>query len=155
MAAEYSRELSDKVFAGMTRVVIREFRAGAYPGYGFRRMLVSDDGIQRQQLSTDEQKSIAADRVILAPGPATEVRVCRSIRLVTKRRMWVLPAARNERCRITLMAGMNPQNTAIEAFYLTTRLKNKSKIHITKTNEWLKHGICLEDLRSFCVLTCR
>ena len=116
MAAEYSRELSDKVFAGMTRMVIRGFRAGAYPGYGFRRMLVSDDGIQRQQLSTDEQKSIVADRVILAPGPATEVRVCRSIRLVTKGRMWALPAARNERCRITLMAGMKPENEVLEAF---------------------------------------
>jgi DNA invertase Pin-like site-specific DNA recombinase len=40
MAAEYSRELSDKVFAGMTRVVNKGFRSGAHPGYGFRRMLL-------------------------------------------------------------------------------------------------------------------
>ena len=73
MAAEYSRELSDKVFAGMTRVVKRGFRSGAHPGYGFRRMLLSADGIPRQQLSTGEQKSIATDRVVLVPGPANEV----------------------------------------------------------------------------------
>ncbi len=79
MAAEYSRELSDKVFAGMTRVVKRGFRAGAHPGYGFRRMLVSVDGIQRQQLSTGEQKSIATDRVVLVPGPANEVLWVREI----------------------------------------------------------------------------
>ncbi|MGP8142939.1 MAG: recombinase family protein [Terriglobales bacterium] len=73
MAAEYSRELSDKVFAGMTQVVRRGFRSGAHPGYGFRRMLVSAEGIPRQQLSTGEQKSIATDRVVLIPGPANEV----------------------------------------------------------------------------------
>jgi DNA invertase Pin-like site-specific DNA recombinase len=73
MAAEYSRELSDKVFAGMTRVVSRGFRSGAHPGYGFRRMLLSAGGVPRQQLSTGERKSIATDRVVLVPGPANEV----------------------------------------------------------------------------------
>jgi len=361
MAAEYSRELSAKVFAGLTQGVRRGFRSGALPGYGFRRLLLSGDGTPKQQLATGERKSIATDRVVLVPGPANEVfwvteiyrmfvserktftgiaaaleqrgapfsdgkqwsdhavmrilthpkykgtviynrtterlcsksrrvpesewiivpnvfeplveprtfeaaqevlrqrfrrrsnedvlgqlksvlkihgylsteilrshglsagglnhrfgsllkaydligyqsmykktaehrlevrrirseliqrlvemfpervsifswawkrrsclrlkngakvavRVCRSIHLVTKGRMWVLQAARDERCRATLMAGMNPQNTAIEALYLTTRLKNKSKIHITETNEWLKNGVCLEGLRSF------
>lgn len=48
MAAEYSRELSDKVFAGMTQVVRRGFRTGSHPGYGFRRMLLSADGVPRQ-----------------------------------------------------------------------------------------------------------
>ncbi len=361
MAAEYSRELSDKVFAGMTRVVKRGFRSGAHPGYGFRRLLISADGIPRQQLATGEQKSIATDRVVLVPGPANEVfwvreiyrlfvsenktfsgiaaeldqrgapflkgkrwsdhavkkilthpkykgtaiynrtterlcsksrkvpepewivvpdafqplvepttfeaaqetlrkrfshrsneqvleqlksilkthghlstailhlhglspgglnhrfgslikaydligyqtmykktaehrlhirrirselmqqlvemfpgrvsvfswawrrrnclrlkngtkvavRVCRSIKLVTKGRMWVLQAARDERCRITLVAGMNPENAALEAFYLTTRLKNPCKVHITENSEWLERGVRLGDLRSF------
>src|ERR1022692_1978335 len=73
MAAEYSRELSVKVFAGLTHLVRRGFRAGALPGYGLRRMLVSADGTQRQQLSTGEHKSIATDRVVLVAGPASEV----------------------------------------------------------------------------------
>jgi DNA invertase Pin-like site-specific DNA recombinase len=361
MAAEYSRELSEKVFAGMTRVVRKGFRSGAHPGYGFRRMLISADGVPRQQLSTGERKSIATDRVVLVPGPASEVfwvreiyrlfisenktfagiaadldqrgapflkgkrwsdhavkrvlthpkykgtgiynrtterlcsksrkvpesewivvpdafqpiveprifeaaqetlrqkfwhrsseqvleqlrsilkahgrlstallrlhglspgglnqrfgslikaydligyqtmykktaehrlhirrirselmqqlvemfpgrvsvfswarrrrnclrlkngvevavRVCRSIRLVTKGRIWVLQAARDERCRVTLMAGMNPENEALEAFYLTTRLKNRCKVHITENSAWLQGGVRLEDLRAF------
>jgi hypothetical protein len=85
----------------------------------------------------------------LMNGMTVAVRVCRSIKLVTKGRMWVLQAARDERCRITLMAGMNPENTALETFYLTTRLKNPCKIHITENSEWLKSGVRLVDLRSF------
>jgi hypothetical protein len=44
---------------------------------------------------------------------------------------------------------MNPENTAIEAFFLATGLKNRCKIHITENSEWLQRGVCLEDLRSF------
>src|SRR4030081_2333858 len=63
--------------------------------------------------------------------------------------MWVLQATRNEPCRMTLMAGMNAANDALEAFYLTTRLKNRSKVHITESSERLHNGVRLEDLRSF------
>jgi DNA invertase Pin-like site-specific DNA recombinase len=361
MAAEYSRELSEKVFAGLIQVVKRGFRTGGHPGYGFRRMLLSGDGTPKQQLQKGEHKSVATDRVVLVPGPVDEVswvgeiyrlfvsekktftaiaaileqkgvpypdgkqwsdhavmrilthpkykgtaiynrtterlcsksrrvpeaewviipdafeplvapsifdaaqeelqrrfryrtneevlgqlksllrtegqlsteilrlhglsagglnhrfgslikaydligyqsrykktaehrmhvrgiraelmqrlvelfpgrvsilswtwkrrtclklkngakvavRICRSINSVTKGRMWVLQAARDEHCRATLVAGMDPQNTAIEALYLTPRLKNRSKIHITEANEWLRDGTRLDDLRSF------
>jgi hypothetical protein len=60
-----------------------------------------------------------------------------------------LQVARDERCRITLMARMNPENTALETFYLTTRLKNRCKVHITENCEWLDNGVRLTDLRSF------
>ncbi|HEV2731658.1 MAG TPA: recombinase family protein [Terriglobales bacterium] len=361
MAGEYSRELSDKVFAGLTRVVRKGFRTGAHPGYGFRRMLVSSDRTPKQPLAPGEHKSIATDRVILVPGPAHEVfwvreiyrlftverrpfagiaaelelrgapflpgkqwsdhavkrilthpkfkgaavynrtterlcsksrrvpesewilvpnafepivspemfeaaqetlrqkfwlrsdedvlkqlkrllntygrlstsifrrhglspgglsnrfgstlkayeligyespyqktaqhrthvrriraqmmqrvvemfpgkisifswswkrrnclrlrnglkvavRVCRSIHLVTKGRMWVLQAAKDEPCRVTLMAGMNSDNTALEAFYMTGRLKNRSRLHITTNDEWLTRGVRLNAFRSF------
>jgi hypothetical protein len=85
----------------------------------------------------------------LKNGIKVAVRVCRSIKLTTKGRMWVLQAARDERCWVTLIAGMNPENSAIEALYLTTRLKNRSKVHITESSEWLHNGVRLEDLRSF------
>jgi hypothetical protein len=85
----------------------------------------------------------------LKNGTKVAVRVCRSIKLVTKGRMWILQAARDERCRITLVAGMNGENAALEAFYLTTRLKNPCKVHIAENSEWLEKGMRLEDLRSF------
>ena len=77
------------------------------------------------------------------------VRVCRSIHLVPKGRKRILQAARDEHCRITLMAGMNSENSALEAFYLATRLTNHSKINITENSERLQRGVRLEDLKSF------
>jgi hypothetical protein len=47
------------------------------------------------------------------------------------------------------MAGMNAANDAPEAFYLTTRLKNPCKVHITENSEWLERGVRLENLRAF------
>jgi DNA invertase Pin-like site-specific DNA recombinase len=362
MAGEYSRELSQKTFAGLIRLVKRGFWAGAVPGYGYRRMLVSADGIRKQELPPGESKSIATDRVILVPGPPEEVfwvreiyrmftqdgksfvdiaaelekkqapflpgrgwsdyavkrilthpkykgtavynrtteklgsksrrlpesewilvpnafgpivdaelfeaaqetlrqkswnrsneeileqlksilkangylshvllrlhglsgsgiasrfgsmvrayelagyesphkktsehrlqvrrvraelmqqlvtlfpdkvsivlrggprrnclklrdgtrvsvRACRSINLVTKGHMWVLQAAKGERSRLVLMAGMNSQNTSFEEFYVAHRFENRSKIHIAPSCEWLRKGIHLQDLTCFC-----
>jgi DNA invertase Pin-like site-specific DNA recombinase len=359
MAAEYSRELSDKVFAALTRLVRKGYWAGSHPGYGFRRMLVSADRIPKQELLPGERKSIASDRVVLVPGPANEVfwvreihrmfgsgnktftsiaaelirrgapflpgkkwsdfavrailtnpkykgtaifnrtterlcsksrkvpelewiimpgafeplvepsafdatqeairqgfrsrsneqildqlksilrahgslstailrlhglspgglrgrfgssikaynligyetasrkrsenrlhvrkirselmqqlvemfpgrvsvfswsrrnclrlktgmkvavRICRSIKTVTKGRMWILQAARNEHCRITLVGGMDPENVSLEAFYLTTRLKNPCRLQITENSEWLSKGVRFQELQSF------
>ena len=59
----------------------------------------------------------------------------------------MLQAARNEPCRMMLMAGRNAANDAFEALYLTTRLKNPCKIHIAENSEWLKSGVHLVDLR--------
>jgi DNA invertase Pin-like site-specific DNA recombinase len=79
MAAEYSRELSAKVFAGHCRLVERGFRQGGSAGYGLRRMLVGADGKPKGLLADGERKSLATDRVILVPGPKHEVSVIRSI----------------------------------------------------------------------------
>jgi hypothetical protein len=48
-------------------------------GYGLRRMLVSASGVRKQELAFGERKSIATDRVILVPGPASEVQCVRDI----------------------------------------------------------------------------
>src|SRR3984885_10070002 len=69
MAGEYSRELGVKVLAGQKRLARLGFKQGGSPGYGFRRLLVSDDRSPKQLLSQGEMKSISTDRVILVPGP--------------------------------------------------------------------------------------
>src|SRR5208282_2741677 len=79
MAGEYSRELSEKVFAGEIRVARDGFRVGGHPGYGFRRVLISTNKTQKGELRPGERKSLANERVKLIPGPATEIHWIREI----------------------------------------------------------------------------
>jgi len=74
MAAEYSRELSDKVYDGQKRLIELGYRQGGTAGYGLRRMLIDMRGTRKGLLAIGEQKSIQTDRVILVPGPAEEVK---------------------------------------------------------------------------------
>ena len=73
MAGEYSRELSVKVHAGQARLIERGFRQGGTAGYGYRRLLLDEQGNRKQKLEQGERKSIQTDRVILVLGPAEEV----------------------------------------------------------------------------------
>lgn len=79
MAGEYSRELSTKVFAGQCRLIELGYRQGGSAGFGLRRVLVDQLGAIKSTLERGEQKSIQTDRVILKPGPASEVDVIRRI----------------------------------------------------------------------------
>jgi DNA invertase Pin-like site-specific DNA recombinase len=73
MAGEYSRELSAKVFAGQCRLIELGFRQGGPAGFGLRRVLIDQTGSIKSELSRGEHKSLQTDRVILMPGPDTEV----------------------------------------------------------------------------------
>ncbi len=79
MAGEYSRELSVKVFAGQCRLIEHGFRQGGPAGYGLRRQLVDRDRNPKEILARGVHKSIQTDRVILVPGPESEVQVVRQI----------------------------------------------------------------------------
>ena len=79
MAGEYSRELSTKVFAGQCRLIELGFRQGGPAGYGLRRLLIDSQGSRKAELTRGEQKSLQTDRVILAPGPASEIKVINEI----------------------------------------------------------------------------
>ncbi|MGN8134606.1 recombinase family protein [Paraburkholderia sp. 22099] len=75
MAGEYSRELSAKVFAGQCRLIELGFRQGGPAGYGLRRVLIDQHGIMKSELQRGEHKSLQTDRVILMPGPDSEIRI--------------------------------------------------------------------------------
>ncbi len=79
MAGEYSRELGVKVIAGQKRLAGLGFKQGGVPGFGFRRLLVTQNRTPKQLLAFGEMKSIATDRVILVPGPAHEIEEVREI----------------------------------------------------------------------------
>jgi DNA invertase Pin-like site-specific DNA recombinase len=77
MAAEYSRELSAKVYAGQRRVVEAGFHMGGAPGYGLRRMLVDAHGNPKGILEPGQQKALTTDHIKVVLGPVNEVRVVR------------------------------------------------------------------------------
>jgi DNA invertase Pin-like site-specific DNA recombinase len=87
MAGEYSRELSTKVFRGQCRLIELGFRQGGAPGFGLRRQLIDEHRNPKGQLAHGEYKSLQTDRVILVPGPPSEVETVRRIyRLFVVRR---------------------------------------------------------------------
>ena len=79
MAAEYSRELSAKVFAAQCKFAGLGFKMGGLPGYGLRRMSFDHTGKRRRMLQPGERKAALTDRVRLCWGPDSEVEVVRRI----------------------------------------------------------------------------
>jgi len=73
MAAEYSRELGEKVFRGQSHLVQLGFRMGGPAGYGYHRLMISADGKRKRLLKRGEQKNVKTDRIKLVLGPKKEV----------------------------------------------------------------------------------
>lgn len=79
MAAEYSRELSAKVYAAQIRIIKQGFKCGGAAGYGFRRISVDAEGHFRRKLEKYEGKGYPTDRVKLSLGPQKEIDTVRLI----------------------------------------------------------------------------
>jgi DNA invertase Pin-like site-specific DNA recombinase len=87
MAAEYSRELSGKVFGAQCRFIAMGYKQGGHAGYGLRRISLAADGTPRRALSYGEAKGTITDRVVLSLGPAHEIAIVRRMyRLYTEER---------------------------------------------------------------------
>lgn len=79
MAAEWSRERSEKCYAGACFLARLGFRQGGRPCLGLRRELIDMNGRSRGVLQNGERKYLQTDRIILRHGPAEEVELVRSI----------------------------------------------------------------------------
>lgn len=78
-AAQYSRELSEKVTNGLIKISRQGFRPGGYAPYGLTRLLLNEERRPVKTLKPGEWKSIQNQRVTLAPGDPKEVAVVRRI----------------------------------------------------------------------------
>ena len=78
-AAQYSKELSDKVHRGCLLIARQGFWAGGKPPYGLQRLLLDEVRQPVQILSAGQRKSIQNQRVTLAPGDERQVAVIRRI----------------------------------------------------------------------------
>ncbi|WGD53572.1 recombinase family protein [Bradyrhizobium sp. CB1650] len=75
MPAEFSRELSAKVFAGSVRLTHRGFKMGGPTAYAFQRRLVDDQCRPKGILTVGQRKSLLTDHVKLIPGTPDQVEI--------------------------------------------------------------------------------
>ena len=78
-AAQYSRELSDKVWRGCVRIAEQGYWAGGSPPYGLQRLLLDEAREPLNVLEPGQRKGIQNQRVTLTAGLAEEVAVIRRI----------------------------------------------------------------------------
>lgn len=78
-AAQYSKELSEKVLRGCIKIVQQGYWAGGTPPYGFQRLLLDEARKPVQVLAPGQRKSIQNQRVTLAPGDDRCVAIVRRI----------------------------------------------------------------------------
>ena len=79
MAAEYSRELSSKVFHAQCRFVSMGFKQGGSAGYALRRQVIGNNGEIKTQLAFGQRKGSTTDRVIFVLGSEHEIKTLREI----------------------------------------------------------------------------
>jgi DNA invertase Pin-like site-specific DNA recombinase len=79
MAGEYSRQLSRRIFLSQCWMAESGLWRGGAAGYGLRRQLVDVNGQPIRMPERGRHKSISTERVILRPGPSSEIAVIRRI----------------------------------------------------------------------------
>lgn len=72
MAAEYSRELSAKVYAGQSRYAKLGFKMGGRVPYGLERVVVNEHNQPKGVLKAGERKYLTTEHVRLRPGSPDE-----------------------------------------------------------------------------------
>ena len=74
-AAQYSKELSDKVWRGCAKISEQGYWAGGSPPYGLQRLLLDESRKPVHPLEPGQRKSIQNQRVTLTPRESDEARV--------------------------------------------------------------------------------
>ncbi|CDG89522.1 recombinase family protein [Xenorhabdus bovienii] len=78
-AASFSKNLSEKVFAGQANLIKQGYHQGGMAGYGLRRQLIDDKHEPKLILGYGQRKNIQTDRVILTLGPKDEIKIVNEI----------------------------------------------------------------------------
>jgi DNA invertase Pin-like site-specific DNA recombinase len=150
MAGEYSRELGVKVIDGQKRLAELGFKQGGIPGYGLRRLLVSENRTPKQLLAHGERKSIATDRVIFVPGPVHEIEEVREMfRKFTVDRLSLkaiardlnqrgVPSVQNRRWTHSVVASLlsHPKYVGCNVFNRTTMRLGTAPVAVP-TSDWV------------------
>ena len=91
MAAEYSRQLSDKVFYGCIKVSEQGYSAGGTAVYGMARLLLDVNKNPIRILKTGEHKQIANERVTFTPKEDETTETVREIFNLFVKERYLIP----------------------------------------------------------------
>ncbi len=152
MAAEYSRQLSEKVFYGCVKVTEQGYSAGGAACYGMTRQLLDENKKPVRLLKKGEHKQIANERVTFIPANDETTQVVRDTYLLLVK-SWKTPSeiarALNERNIPSANGGKWNTHKVIRILTNETytgtltynktwgRLKQKSRRN--PRNEWVIH----------------
>lgn len=78
-AADYSRQLSKRVFMGQSHAATLGFWRGGPTPYGLRRMLLDENGRKKTILQYGDRKNLKTERTTLVAGPKREVDTVRTM----------------------------------------------------------------------------
>lgn len=78
-AADFSRQLSKKVFLGQSRTASLGYWRGGPAPFGLRRLLIDERGRTKAVLQYGERKNLKTERTVLAPGPKNEIKIVQHI----------------------------------------------------------------------------
>ena len=150
MAAEYSRQLSDKVFYGCVKVSEQGYSAGGTAVYGMARQLLDVNKKPIRILNIGEHKQIANERVTFTPKEDETTEAVRAIfNLFVKERYLVSDIVTHLNQKRILSANGKQWNTSkvikilTDETYIGTRIYNKTwkrlkqKSHKNHRSEWV------------------
>src|SRR5581483_8664900 len=138
MAAEFSRELGEKVSRGKARIVRLGFWVGGQAGYGYRRLMLSMDGKPKQLMQSGQYKSLTTDRIILIPGPPKEQQGVREMFAMAIKRMGCAEIARELNRRGFAKEGKPWTNTTVYNIITNPKYAGNNVWH--RTTERLRSG---------------
>lgn len=102
------------------------------------------------EVSILSRGAIRKDCLRLKNGTRVGVRVCRSKTMVIQGQVWIMRPAGLDKRLVSLVAGMNADNTALELFYVLPPIANRCQVNVSLNHKWLKSGVRLSNLSSFC-----
>jgi len=150
MAAEYSRQLSDKVFYGCVKVSEQGYSAGGTAVYGMTRQLLDVNKNPIRILNVGEHKQIANERVSFTPKEDKTTEVVREIfNLFVKGRQLIPDIVTHLNQKEILSANGKLWNRSkvikilTDETYIGTRIYNKTwgrlkqKSHQNPRSEWI------------------
>jgi DNA invertase Pin-like site-specific DNA recombinase len=161
MAAEYSRELSGKVFRAQCRLTMEGFKQGGTAGYGLRRVAISLAGDRKGVLQKGERKNLPTDRVVYTKGPDDEVEVVKRIyaMYIDERMADVHIAAKLNAEGVpheqgSTWAGFNVKSILTNEKYAGVLVFNRSTQRLRSSrrpndqSKWVRHSSCFDGIVS-------